>query len=53
MEEFDVRFLDGAHHAFSLTVGPRLIGFCERVLDTFLSADAPNDLADPTTASLW
>lgn len=38
VEGFDGRFLDGANHALSLTIGPGMIGFGKSMLDTVFPA---------------
>ena len=44
VEGFDDRFLDGANHAFGLTVGPGMIGFGKPMLDAVFPAYASENM---------
>ena len=36
---FDGRVLEGAVHSLDLSIGPRVVGLCQAVLDVVLAAD--------------
>jgi hypothetical protein len=44
VEDLDGRILDRPVHAFSLTIGPRMVRFGQAMLDTMLDADAIEDM---------
>jgi hypothetical protein len=39
-EGADGRFLDGAHHAFGLPIGPGMVGLGQAMFDALLGADS-------------
>lgn len=51
VEGSDGRFLGRSDYAFGLAVGPGVIAFGEAVFDSFLPADAAEDVADPVAAN--
>lgn len=46
VEGADSRVLDGSDHAFSLAIGPRMIGPGQPVLDAALGADPSEDVGE-------
>ena len=41
---FDGRFFEGPVHALDLTIRPRMVRFCQAVLDVVLCADPVEDM---------
>jgi hypothetical protein len=45
---FDGSFLDGSIHAYDLSVGPRMVGFGEAMVDAMAIAGAVEGMATPS-----
>lgn len=52
VERSDGRFLDRPHHPLGLTIGPRMIWFCQPVLNVVFKSDPPEDMRESEARTL-